>query len=154
MNSVQQNGPGGWVRFSSVIDSGSAENVMPLAAAGHLPIQSSTGSANGQVYYGADGSVIPNKGQKTVTMYTEEMGSELKATYQVAPVTKPLTSVGKVCDAGNECYFNSEGGWIYNCQTGTATWFPREVGVYMMHNWLWTGDPAENPKSGFSRQER
>ena len=53
-------------------------------------------SRQGQTYHIADGGVIKNKGEKTVTMYSET-GDQFRARYQITNVTRPSTqSVGSV----------------------------------------------------------
>ena len=51
------------------MDSGSAECVAPESIAKNIP--ETEASRQGQTYHTADGGVIKNKGEKTVTMYSE-----------------------------------------------------------------------------------
>ena len=149
VNNLQQE-IGGWTKWSTVVDSGSADNVAPPSAAKRIAVSPSLGSQNGQVYYSADGGVIPNLGEKIVPMQTEE-GDCLQARYQIAAVTKPLTSVSKICDQGHQVIFQADGGWVLNLRSGQSTWFPREQGVYMLHTWVWAGAEQE---PGFTRPGR
>ena len=77
-------------------------------------------SRQGQTYHTADGGVIKNKGEKTVTMYSEG-GDQFRAQYQITDVTRPLNSVSRVCDQGNNVLFTKTGGWIINHETGRYT---------------------------------
>ena len=52
----------------------------------------------------ADGGTKPNLGQKTLNL-TED-GTELKAIFQIAGVTRPLMSVGRICDEGHNVLFD------------------------------------------------
>ena len=75
----------------------------------------------------------------------------MQARYHIAAVTKPLTSVSKVCDQGHQVIFQADSGWVLNLRTGQSTWFPREQGVYMLHTWVWAGTEQE---PGFTRPGR
>ena len=78
------------------MDSGAAERVGPPTMAPGVPIQESPGSRRGQAYIAARHERIPNRGQQVLEVTTNE-GREKKALYQVAEVTRPLTSVGSTC---------------------------------------------------------
>ena len=59
-------GGSGWRRLSAIMDSGSVECVVPESIA-----KETEASRQGQTYHTADGGVINNKGEKTVTMHSE-----------------------------------------------------------------------------------
>ena len=148
-------GPG-WRRVSAIMDSGSAECVAPESIARIIPLVETEASRQGQTYHTADGGVIKNKDEQTVTMYSEN-GDQYRARYQITDVTRPLNSVSRVCDQGNNVLFTQTGGWIINRVVGRYTWFPREHGVYVLHSWI-NEFPTEKTcaMAGcvFSRQER
>ena len=79
--------------------------------------------------------MIKNKGENILTMYSETC-VQYRARYQITDVTRPLNSVSRVCDQGNNVLFTKTGGWIINHETGRYTWFPREHGVYVLHSWI------------------
>ena len=83
----------------------------------------------------ADGGVIKNKGEKTVTMCSET-GDQHRTRHQITDVTRPLNSVSRVCDQVNNVLLTQTGGWIINHETGLFTWFLREHGVYVLHSWI------------------
>ena len=99
-------------------------------------------SRQGQTYHTADGGVIKIQGEKTVTMYSED-GDQFRARYQITDVTRPLNSISRVCDQGNNVLFTETGGWIINHETGPYTWFPREHGVYVLHSWVNESFPSQ-----------
>eukprot|EP00973_Karenia_brevis_P002875 390207-Karenia_brevis.AAC.1 len=76
---------------------------------------------SGMCYLGADGSEIPNCGERTICAVTEG-GSAAKMRFQVCPVTKALGSVSRMTQAGNRVVFDSldsiEGSYIENKITG------------------------------------
>ena len=121
-------------RLSAIMDSGSAECVAPESIAKNIPLVETEASRQGQTYHAADGGVIKNKNEKTVTMYSVT-GDQHRARYQIADVTRPLNSVSRACDQGNNVLFTQTGGWIINHETGRYTWFSQEHGVYVLHSW-------------------
>ena len=125
----------GWRRVSAIMDSGSAECVAPENIARNIPLMETEASRQGQTYHTADGGVIKNKGEKTVMMYSED-GDQFRARYQITDVTRPLNSISRVCDQGNNVLFTKTGGWIINHESGRYTWFPREHGVYVLQSWV------------------
>ena len=58
-------GDSGWKRVSAIMDSGSAECVVPETVARNIPLMETEASLQGQTYHTADGGVIKNKGEKT-----------------------------------------------------------------------------------------
>ena len=116
----------GWRRMSAIM-----ECVAPETIARNIPLMETEASRQGQTYHTADGGVIKNKGEKTVTMYSED-GDQFRARYQITDVTRPLNSISRVCDQGNNVLFTKTGGWIINHETGRYSWLPREHGVYVL----------------------
>ena len=77
--------------------------------------------------------------------------------YQVADVTKPLCSVGRVCDTDKFVVFGKKGGYIKDRWGPGKLYFQRDGGVYMLRSWVPTKkvEDAETPatqSTGFSRQ--
>ena len=96
---------GEWEELCAVMDSGAADSVAPCAVAEEVPMLESPGSRNGQQYMTADGTKLPNKGQKSFTAVTSE-GRSIGVTYQMADVSRPLNSVGRICDHDNAVGFH------------------------------------------------
>ena len=69
------------------MDSGSAECVARESIAKSFPVVETEASRQGQTYHTADGGVIKNKGEKTVTMYSET-GDQYLARYQITYVAR------------------------------------------------------------------
>lgn len=133
------------------MDSGAVDSVAPASIAPHVPLQESTGSARGQKYSTADGTSIPNRGEKTFVMRTKE-GNDAEVTYQIADISRPLNSVGRICDRGNFVVFESTGGFIVNRSSGARTRFEREDALYMLDSWIPRPSVGDSPPSDFSRQ--
>ena len=56
--------------------------------------------------------------------------------YQIAEVSRPLTSLSATCDEGNWVVYAPEGGFIMNCETGERTYFERQGGIYELDLWI------------------
>ena len=74
-------------------------------------------------------------GQKLLNVQTDE-GKDRQVLYQIAEVSRPLTSVSSLCDKGNWVVYTSQGGFIINCQTGGRTGFERQGSIYELGLWI------------------
>jgi len=128
-----------WIRLRTVMDSGAAENVGPPTMAPTVPTLDSPGSLRGQAYIAAGGERIPNLGQQTLNVTTNEY-HEGQAIYQIAEVTRPLTAVGTTCDKGNLVVYGQHSGCIYNLESGMQTNFTRRGGIYELDLWMRTSN--------------
>ena len=137
----------------TVMDSGATDSVAPPTLAPHVSIAESPGSIRGQCYVSASAGRMPNMGQKVLNVQTNE-GKNTTVVYQVAEVSRPLTSVGATCDRGNWVVYNSQGGFILNCQTGERTSFERTTsGIYELDLWMKSENgTGKLPSSSFPRQ--
>ena len=52
-----------------------------------------------------DGGTIPNLGQSSLNL--QDDGKDLQSIFQVAAVTRPLMSVGRICDQGHSIRFDA-----------------------------------------------
>ena len=124
------------VRVRAAMDSGALDAVAPPTMAPGVMIQDSAGSKMGQHYGSASGHRIPNLGEQHITGVVPG-GAERAMTFQVAEVTRPLLSVGRICDRGNVVTFGSSGGVITDLVTGEETPFVRDGdGMYQLEFWM------------------
>ena len=72
---------------------------------------------SGVEYEVADGSKIPNLGQKEFLAWTDE-GDRRRMKVQVTEVNKALLSVSRIVQAGNRVVFDEEGSYIEDKTTG------------------------------------
>ena len=93
--------------------------------------------------------MIPNVGEQILNVVTED-GSEGKVKYQIAEISRPLTAVSDVCDAGNRVIFGKNGGMIYNLSSGKETYFQRKEGIYVLNFYV---RPSKS-KTDFTRPEK
>ena len=54
-----------------------------------------------------DGGTIPNLGQSQLNLSDESIGRDIQSVFQIAAVTRPLMSVGRICDEGHSITFNA-----------------------------------------------
>ena len=54
-----------------------------------------------------DGGTIPNLGQKHLNPADNVVGSDVQSIFQIVAVTRPLMSVGRICDEGHNITFDN-----------------------------------------------
>ena len=54
-----------------------------------------------------DGGTIPNLGQSQLNLSDDAVGRDIQSIFQIADVTRPLMSVGRICDEGHTIVFDS-----------------------------------------------
>ena len=95
------------LEFDVALDSGSVVHVCALGDCPGYLLQDSPGSKVGQQFSMGDGGQIPNLGQKQLNLSDDALGSDVQSVFQIAAVTRPLMSVGKICDEGHEVTFSN-----------------------------------------------
>ena len=136
-------------RVSITIDSGAAESVTNEKHFPEVQTVESDGSRRGVEYVNANGSTMPNRGQKVVPVKLSGGGTPVALRLQVTDVQRTLLSVSKVCDSGHEVTFRKDGGDIKHVETNTVVArFQRVNGVYRMD-----AEVEDDQTSGFSRPE-
>ena len=94
------------LEFEVALDSGAVIHVCsPADCPGYL-LEESQGSKRGQCFLMGDGGEIPNLGEKKLNL-CDSGGNNVKSVFQIAAVTRPLMSVGRICDEGHEVTFNA-----------------------------------------------
>ena len=125
----------GWTHVRVIPDSGAIQSVAPKDMAVGYPVQPSAGSMRGQQYVSASGDEIPNEGEQYLPVLSAE-GHQTTQRWQMAEATRPLQSVGELCDQGHRVIFGRGGGIVVDVQTGATTAFGRENGTYVMDMWI------------------
>ena len=145
---MAENGKWEDIEFEVALDSGSVVHVCgPADYPGYL-LQESPGSRRGQMFQMGDGGEIANMGQKQLHLSDTVAESDLCSVFQIAAVTRPLMSVGKICDEGHEITFNQVSAIVRSKDGDEICRFHREPtgGLYVAKLRL------RNP-AGFARQE-
>ena len=132
--------------FEVVLESGAAEHVADNIDAPGYNVEPSPGSKAGLGFIAANGEKIPNRGQMHVKLGASK-GVELTSTFQVCNTTRPLWSVGRICDSGRTITFNSQGAKIVHSDTG------RELCTFQRSEGLYVGNLSlMKPDGGFPRR--
>ena len=113
-----------------------------------IPTRPSPRSRGGVEYVNANGSTLPNRGEKLVLVKIRG-GGHCALKLQVTDAQRTLLSVSKVCDGGHEVVFRSDGGFIRHVETNRKIGkFQRVNGVYRMEV-----EVEEDATAGFSWAE-
>ena len=95
-----------------------------------------------------DDGTIANLGQKQLNLTDNSVVSDVQSIFQIAAVTRPLMSVGKICDEGHNMIFDNVSAVVRSKDRQELCRFHRESagGLYVAKFRL--KSPA-----GFGRQE-
>ena len=108
-------------------------------------VEPSPGSRRGQKLIVGNGAGMPKQWQVTLNMGYS--GVLLKSTFQVAATTRPLMSVGRICDRGLKCLFEKEKATVPSQDNVSVCEFERRGGPYI-------ATLALNAPEGFGRLAR
>ena len=92
-----------------------------------------------------DGGTIPNMGQSQLNL--SDSGRDIESIFQIAAVTRPLMSVGKICDEGHSITFNAIMAVVHSKDGDELCRFHRKDGG------LYVAKLKLRSPAGFGRQE-
>ena len=100
----------------------------------------------GSCFVAANGERIPNRGEVSLDMKSGSI--PIKSTFQVSRISRPLWSVGKICDSGCTVTFDAKGASIrHTAGNKELGYFHRSAGG------LYEGElDLMKPEGGFIRQ--
>ena len=132
------------------LDSGAGDHVISRMDLPGSVVRDSRGSRSGQHFLAAGGQRLPNEGEMALTLVDEATSATVESVFQVAEVTRPLWSVGKVCDKGYKVLFDELKAQIFrNLGDAPLCTFERKGGLYIGRL------KVRNPKhEGFARPGR
>ena len=114
------------IEFEVALDSGSVVHVCaPSDIPGYL-VEDSAGSRRGQEFLMGDGGTIPNLGQSQLNLSDQDR--DLQSVFQIAAVTRPLMSVGRICDQGHSITFNAVMAVVHAADGSELCKFERKPG--------------------------
>ena len=115
------------------LDSGAGEHVADETSAPAYAVEESEGSKVGQNFVTAGGGRLRNRGQLKLNLRADNgrKGRDVRLTFQVANVTRPLLSVSKICDAGFVVKFTSEMAIVEDKKGKEVCRFIRRKGLYI-----------------------
>jgi hypothetical protein len=118
-------------KMQVALDSGAGDHVVGPDDIPNFQVESSAGSRAGRGFIAADGNKIPNLGQAQVRVRDSATHSTFRSVLQVAEVSRPLYSVGKICDTGAEVSFTSTQATVKDKNGRVVAKFKREGGLYL-----------------------
>ena len=93
-----------------------------------------------------DGGTIPNLGQSRLNLTDPIVDRDLESVFQIAAVTRPLMSVGKICDEGHTVMFTDTEAIVNGKDGSQLAKFTRNA------NGLYIAKLTLRKPSGFGRQ--
>ena len=94
-----------------------------------------------------DGGTIPNLGEKQLNLNDASTDTDLQSTFQIAAVTRPLMSVGRICDNGHTVTFSDVMAVVHDKDGNGICKFNRNPGG------LYVAKLKLRSPAGFGRQE-
>lgn len=125
------NGPEGWTRVDFIVDSGASDSAIPSGMLKDYALLPPRGYSSFSM---ADGREILNEGRREVQMAVQ-CGEVLTGSLTVTDVSKPLLSVGRMIEAGNEIVLNKVRPHI-KFESGRSTRIFLRNGVYKLPVWI------------------
>ena len=141
-----------YIEVDVVGDSGAGDNVASRQGAPGCNVRESAGSRKGQNFVSASRTRIKNEGEMTLEMQapTDKDGefNPVNAVFQVADVCRPLMSISRICDRGdNKVTFDKQKAVVRNSKGQIVMVFHRKGNLYVGRM------RVKNPKyKGFGRQ--
>ena len=112
------------------MDSGAGDHALAKIDVPGYKIEPSPGSEAGLHFVAAGGKRIKMEGQVNAK-FANGNGEEYTSCFQVAAVTRPLWSVGRICDKGYRAVFDSKEAKIIDKKGVTVCLFQRVGGLYL-----------------------
>ena len=134
VNAVSIDAKGEWEEITIAVDSGATETVISEDMLTSIDIVEGECRKKGVEYEVADGTMIPNLGEKRFIAATEN-GVLRRMTAQVCEVNKPLLSVKRILQAGNRVVFDPEGSYIEDKSSGEIMHLREEGGMFLLKLW-------------------
>ena len=141
---------GEWEEIEMAVDSGASESVTNEGELKSVKVTEGDAKKRGVMYEVADGTLIPNLGEKDF-IAVGESGSMRQMKLQVCDVNKSLLSVRRITQAGNRVVLEDGSGYIEDLTTGEKMWLAEKEGMYVLKMWVKRGGGM--PTQGFMRQE-
>ena len=117
------------VEFEVALDSGSTDHVCHSGDAPGYLVEASPGSKVGQGFIVGNGARVPNDGQVHLSLQGGDAhGNTMSSTFQVAAVSRPLMSVGRLCDAGMDVLFKKDRAEVLSAGGAVILSFERQPG--------------------------
>ncbi len=135
------------------LDSGAGDHVLSRLDIPGFAVEESPGSKAGRNFVAAGGKRIRNEGQARLH-FRGDRGANFTSLFQFAEVTRPLWSVGKICDQGFDAHFTKTKATILDQNGKEVLSFERRNGLYL--GMIKMKNPKYKPKEdeGFARPSK
>ena len=133
--------------FEVALDSGSVVHVCSMDDVPGYRLGESPGSRRGQEFLMGDGGFIPNLGQSQLNLSDTAVGRNIESVFQIAAVTRPLMSVGRMCDEEHSITFAAVMAVVHG-KDGSEVWRFQRNG-----SGLYVAKPKLRSPAGFGGQE-
>ena len=138
--------------FQVALDSGCTDNVCHPADVPGYPLEPSIGSRNGQGFLVGNGARVPNDGQAHLNLHTgDEIPNGIRTTFQIAKVSRPLMSVGRLGDNGMQVVFDKDRAKMVAPDGSVACVFERQNGGLYICKFRLKKPPPASPFGGQGR---
>ena len=136
------------IEFEVALDSGSQDHVCHEDDCPGYTTEASPGSSRGQCFIVGDGGELEHMGQRALNMQPMSDGTtDLKSCFHIARATRPLMSVGRICDGGMNVLFTDKQAIVKDADGSQVCVFERKPGgLYTCKFRL------KAPSPGFARQ--
>ena len=125
-----------WVEVDVKIDSGSTETAIPKSMLESvIDVSERAAFKRGVQYEVANGSQVPNLGERRLVQFTED-GAANDIVARVYAVNQGLMSVRQMTKKGNRAVFDDEGSYIGDKASDAKTWMRDEGGMYSLKMWV------------------
>ena len=135
-----------------ILGSGAADHVLSRSEVPGYEIEPSAGSRANRHYTDASGHPIVNEGEAKLAVKLpagKDVMNDATTTFQVADVTRPLLSVGNICEKGNDVLCRDKAAYVLDKQRNVVAQFEKRNGLYV------STLSVKNPRhQGFQRQAR
>jgi hypothetical protein len=131
------------IEFEVALDSGSQDHVCAEDDAPGYDLMPGAGSESKQCFIVGDGGRLAKRGEKRLNLEPDDCSTSISSCFQIARVTRPLMSVGRICDGGakviseettatvlsregkDTCVFTRKPGGLYLCKMRLKQLFSR-----------------------------
>ena len=128
------------------MDSAAVDCVAPAQWFPKIKLEPSERSRAGRGYKAANGSSLPNSGQKKV-LFKTSAGAQKGVTWQMTRVTRPLLSVGKLRQNGYAIHFD-ENPRMVNKRTSEITPLREINGLFVLDMFFNRSVVGDFPRQG------
>ena len=120
------------ITFEVCLDSGCTDNVCHPAGVPGYVVEPSAGSRGKRGFTVGNGQRVTNDGQAILSLQRDGAIDTVSSTFQIAKVTRPLMSVGRLCDAGLDVIFKKDRADVIGAGGAVVLSFERsEGGLYI-----------------------